>query len=123
MGPRTLSARPDRWSDATMTNDRAIDTEVAAKASGHPVPALLVGTGEVRVLTERDLLRAIRSGTPPETPIARFAHPVAGLDTVSANLSLFEATELMLHAEAGQLSETAGPDSEDTLSIRDPSKQ
>jgi hypothetical protein len=95
--------------------------EVGEKSEHRPEPALLVGSGRLRVLTERDLIHAVQSGFAPDTPVGDLAHPSEGLGMIDEATSILEAARLMLNTEVSRLDSTeSGEDEEASLSLRSP---
>lgn len=88
---------------------------VEPKEQSTAVPALLVGRGQLWVVTERDLARALAEGGDPDTPVSQLATKVAGLVAVDPATSILQAAGLMLHPEVARL-----PFGGDELSLRGP---
>lgn len=58
--------------------------------------ALLVGSGTISIITERDLSKAVAHSASGDTPISQFAHGLDGVHLVDESTSLLEAARLML---------------------------
>jgi hypothetical protein len=79
--------------DETMVDE---SQQYRTKGSPEGMRALLVGSGTISVITERDLSKAIAHSASPDTPISQFAHRLDGISMVDDSTSLMEAARLML---------------------------
>ena len=88
----------------------------ALAMSERGVSALLVGTGGVAIVTERDLTRALALGYSADTPVAEIASPLPV--TVSSRTEIVDAAALMLNEEVRHLVVEMPDGSAGILSLR-----
>jgi CBS domain-containing protein len=82
------------------------------------VRTVLVGTGDLALLTEVDLAEALARGVPPDTSVGELARAICELHPVRPDTSLLEVARLLLSGEVARVQPSAEGDLPPALSIR-----